>query len=194
MIKCQVCGADGARVIPLEYHVEDFSGVRVGIVDCVEKTVCDACGEEVITIPDVNGLIAAAAVVRAMSPVKLNGAEVRFLRKAIGMGAKQLASKLGVRAETVSRWENDPKMRISDEGEKLLRIMVGNHLKGLFEGKEDVAPGVDYNEEAVFDMEINPLRAVDESPFCDFVRGKVTKKKRTQDGWEEKPLNRVVNF
>lgn len=180
MTKCQVCGSE-AQAITAAYHVENLLGVRVGLVNCVKKIVCDACGEETITIPDVNGLVAAVAVARTMIPTKLNGTEIKFLRKAVDLSAKDLAGVLGIRPETVSRWENDPAQQIGSSDEKLFRIMVGHHLK---EAEEDRAPAVDYDERDILEMTINPIRKLGDEPLMNFERVRVKIKKKTQEAWD----------
>lgn len=186
MQKCQVCGKNEATVIRVSYHVEDLLGMRVGVSNCVEKAVCKACGEEVITIPDVNGLIAAAAVARVMVPTKLNGTEIKFLRKAIGISAKKLAEILKVRPETVSRWENDDTQQIGNSDEKLFRIIVGHSIK---DGEEDKAPAMDYSEREIIEMNFNPLRVVDDAPLLNFARVKVKiNNKKIQEAWDDTEL------
>jgi len=66
------------------------------------------------------GLIYAAAVSRVMNEQKLKGRDIRFLRKALDLPSKELADRLEVAQETMSRWEND-KAPIGPENEKLLR-------------------------------------------------------------------------
>lgn len=180
---CQVCGSNNATVETVPYHVEELVGMRVGVIESVEKAVCGACGEEVITIPDVNGLIAAAAVARVMLPTKLNGTEIKFLRKAIGMPAKNLAEILNVRPETVSRWENDATQQIGNSEEKLFRIIVGHDIKEK-EGEEDKAPAVYYDERAILEMTINPFRVVGDAPLLNFERIKVKINQKTQEAWD----------
>ncbi|MCA3416073.1 MAG: hypothetical protein INF84_15865, partial [Roseomonas sp.] len=55
----------------------------------------DAAGNVLgVSVPDLEGLAAAVAVARAFLPVELTGAEVRFMRKVIGMSAKDFAEAL----------------------------------------------------------------------------------------------------
>ena len=174
--KCQVCGASAHREI-LDYHIEDLLGVRVGIVGCVEMVSCKQCGEEVITIPDTNGLIAAAAVARTMIPTRLNGAEMRFLRKAIALPAKDLAEMLQMRPETVSRWENG-KEPIGVAQEKILRVLVGKALKG----EQDKAPAIHFDDRAILKSALKPgLQAVDGKPLMVFHRTEVKDEEQVWD-------------
>jgi DNA-binding transcriptional regulator YiaG len=93
----------GGRILPA--YVDRLMGVRALLIESAFEVEHD--GTKGIVVPDVNGLQIAAAVARAIVPAKLTGKEIRFLRKAIGMRAADLARFLDVTAETMSRWEND---------------------------------------------------------------------------------------
>jgi len=68
--------------------------------------VCATCGEGYIPGPSVEAF--EGAVTRALVDVGASdGASIRWLRKAAGLSAAALGGLLDVRAETVSRWEND---------------------------------------------------------------------------------------
>lgn len=58
--------------------------------------------------------------------MKLNGTEIRFLRKSMGLKSLQLAEKLAVSPEHLSRFENN-KQPITEVYEKLLRAAVCLH-------------------------------------------------------------------
>jgi DNA-binding transcriptional regulator YiaG len=60
-----------------------------------------------VSVPDLEGLAAAVAVARAFLPVELTGSEVRFMRKVIGMSAKDFAEALKLDPASLSRWENN---------------------------------------------------------------------------------------
>jgi transcriptional regulator with XRE-family HTH domain len=60
---------------------------------------------------------------RAVMPRKLNGAEIKFLRSAIGCKAKDVAEKLDFAPEHLSRCENDSKL-LSPLAEKWFRFFV----------------------------------------------------------------------
>jgi len=89
----------------------------------VEVSRCTECGEWEVELPRLDELT--RAVVRAVceKPERLSGPEVRFLRKAIGWTAENLAAHMKVAAETVSRWETDRK-RIGQQADLLLRVMA----------------------------------------------------------------------
>lgn len=68
----------------------------------------DAAGNVLgVSVPDLEGLAAAVAVARAFLPVELTGSEVRFMRKVIGMSAKDFAEALKLDPASLSRWENN---------------------------------------------------------------------------------------
>ena len=68
----------------------------------------DAAGNVLgVSVPNLEGLAAAVAVARAFLPVELTGAEVRFMRKVIGMSAKDFAEALKLDPASLSRWENN---------------------------------------------------------------------------------------
>ncbi|MCA3270433.1 MAG: hypothetical protein ING12_00430 [Roseomonas sp.] len=68
----------------------------------------DAAGNVLgVSVPDLEGLAAAVAVARALLPVELTGSEVRFMRKVIGMSAKDFAEALKLDPASLSRWENN---------------------------------------------------------------------------------------
>ena len=84
----------------------------------------DAEGNRVgISIPEMEALVAAVAVTRALIPVQLSGAEVRFIRKAIGLSAKDFSGGLDIDPATYSRWEND-KHQVGAWADKQVRMAV----------------------------------------------------------------------
>ena len=161
VIRCEACGGRLQKRQVKEFR-DDLLGIaNVVLLDAVEQKVCEDCNEvATTTIPDLNGLIAAVAITRALFPAKLGGPEIRFMRGALGLTAKKLAAKLEVREETVSRWEHG-KEPIRPQSEKLLRMMAGSRLR-------KAAPGIDFKQRHVrriLDMQIDPLRSPPEMRF-----------------------------
>jgi putative zinc finger/helix-turn-helix YgiT family protein len=146
---CVECGGPvSMRILP---RYKDLQiGVAVDLVNTVEETTCKNCGEQEVSFPDFNGLLAAIAVARVKTPVKLKGEEIRFLRKALELTAKELATHLGMRDETISRWENN-KENISPPAEKLLRVLVANTLANQ-------TPGIPVSEMEILHMPILHIR------------------------------------
>jgi putative zinc finger/helix-turn-helix YgiT family protein len=100
MKQCVKChGPLSATEIPEEITVAGatFSGK-------VRAQRCDACGEVYIAAED--AMRFDLRVARELGSLgAAQGEAFRFMRKAIGMRAADLATLLGVAAETVSRWE-----------------------------------------------------------------------------------------
>ena len=99
----------------------------------------DEDGETTIELPKSRELRAAAAIVRCLMPDKLQGCEIKAMRKIMGLTLADLAKQLDERtaAETVSRWEADAQP-MGGYADKVLRLLVCETLR-----KE--APGIEYN-------------------------------------------------
>lgn len=88
---------------------------------------CPACGEQVVKIPDPEGLHRALCLHIVGVNRPLHGQEIRLLRKHLDRSAEQLAALMGVDAKTLSRWENG-KQKVGPVAERLLRLLVHQHL------------------------------------------------------------------
>ena len=155
MKTCGKCGGE-LRMQPIpryQARTELMGGMHVELIDVVQALVCKKCGTVLRTdIPDMPGLVAAVAVSRAKEPIKLSGQEIRFLRKAVGLTAKELASDLDVSEETVSRWENGH-LAIGNSVERILRWKVCKAL-------QDKAPAIEWDDnEILTTMQIMPVSA-----------------------------------
>jgi DNA-binding transcriptional regulator YiaG len=82
---------------------------------------------EGVSIHDVDGLHQAIAHALANKP-SLTGAEVRFLRKEMGMSQRGLGGLLGVTDQAVALWER--KGRVPKTADRLLRLIYIEHDKG----------------------------------------------------------------
>jgi putative zinc finger/helix-turn-helix YgiT family protein len=127
-------------------HTEDLGGLVVKVLNAVVVQRCSGCGEEMIGIPDMQGLARAAAMARAQSPERLSGKEVRFVRRALDMTQKAFADAMELSAEHVSRWENDHR-GIGAASEKLVRHNV---CALLSDGS------CDYDSKAIASMQFVP--------------------------------------
>lgn len=150
-LNCSHDKAGEARQQHLLHYEDDLMGIPVVLINAVQQKVCEECQEVLSTIiPDLEGLRAAMAVTRVNDPLKLNGREVNFLRKALGFSGKELAGRMEVSAGTVSRWENDKEL-MGPTSEKLLRLIVGGMLA-------DKAPALDFDPSEIVDMRIQSVR------------------------------------
>ncbi len=163
MKPCQNCGSRTIRNETLPEWHDDLMGVEICVLDAIIQQRCAQCGQSRgITIPNLPGLIAAVAVVRAINPVKLGGAEVKFLRRALSWKAKELAEKLNITPEHLSRVENEAKV-LSEQPEKYLRLLVCNLLGEL-------APAVRWDAREFVDTPLQPLRPDDFDELLCFVK------------------------
>jgi DNA-binding transcriptional regulator YiaG len=104
-----------------------------------------ATGESLaVGLPHPREYVKAVALVRALHPLQLAGAEIRFMRKVLGMQAKDFAAAIPIRPETFSRIEHDHEPT-SDYVDQLIRHYV---CAELF---EEVA-GIDFNPRAITHM------------------------------------------
>ncbi|WP_296578835.1 hypothetical protein [Phreatobacter sp.] len=96
---------------------------KVSLINSVEVKFDPATGEEIVEIPDLCGLINAVVRTRVMHPRKLNGAELKFVRKSLDLKSKDIARFLDVSLEHWSRCESNAKV-LSGASEKLFRLFA----------------------------------------------------------------------
>jgi transcriptional regulator with XRE-family HTH domain len=111
-------------VVHKPYHVDTLGApFKVVLNNGVTFGIDEKTGEETVSIPDTIGLINAVVRKRVQHTRKLNGEELRFIRKAIGVRAKSLAELLDISPEHYSRCENGDKL-MSSQSEKTLRLFA----------------------------------------------------------------------
>ncbi|MBI4800211.1 MAG: helix-turn-helix domain-containing protein [Desulfarculus sp.] len=138
-MRCPSCSTE--MTCRLGEHQYSESGLRGVYLSDVELWECP-CGERAVGIPAVPELhrLLGQELVRKRS--LLDGAEIRFLRKNLGLAAKDFADLLGVDKATVSRWEND-KQGPDRSTDRLIRLVYGGHkgisLPWLMEQFADIA-------------------------------------------------------
>lgn len=99
-----------------------------GVLLCgVEVLRCPECGESEVVIPRPNQLGDLLARHLIEKRDRLVGAEVRFLRAHLGLSGVELARRMGVAPETVSRWENG-KDAMGPVADRLLRLLVAGDM------------------------------------------------------------------
>jgi DNA-binding transcriptional regulator YiaG len=102
-------------------------------------------GEEFIDLPmgQIDRAIA-SKIIEARVPIR--GAEVVFLRKALGMTLSAWAKELGLSAAGIMKWEKAPKKRLSRVNEAAVRAFCAEQLAIKLGGKwselvaQDVTP------------------------------------------------------
>jgi len=143
-----------------DYSTDEL-GIPLRLIDAVEEHICDECGALVnVTVERMSDLIAAAAIARAMDPLKLSGRDIRFFRKAMKWSARELGEVLDSTPETVSRWEND-RLPMSSNSEKLLRLLICTACGSR-------TPGITYALDDLLQMRIEAVHNVkqEEPPLC----------------------------
>jgi DNA-binding transcriptional regulator YiaG len=112
MTKCGNCGGGSIKKLLIPSYDADLLGAPFSVVleNSVWAEVCEKCESKVATIiPDLDDLVRSVAMCRAMMPRKLSGKEIKFLRTSVGCKAKEVAAKLDLAPEHLSRCENDVK-------------------------------------------------------------------------------------
>ncbi len=73
-----------------------------------------------------------------LQPQKLNGKQVRLIRKAMGMKGQKLAEMLGINGATLSRWEHD-KQQVGLWADKALRMAAVLYFQGILQGEASLS-------------------------------------------------------
>ncbi len=130
----------------------------------------DATGNVLgVSVPNLEGLAAAVAVARAFLPVELTGNEVRFMRKVIGMSAKDFAEALKLDPASLSRWENN-KQTLGGWAESQVRLatvaILAQRMPSLKPDMEKLFRMVPRKREEgeswpVFEMHLEPQHVAD---------------------------------
>jgi putative zinc finger/helix-turn-helix YgiT family protein len=127
-MKCVSCGKSCKATRGAHKYVE--SGLSNVTLLNVELRQCPACGEREVIIPHIEELHRVIARTIATSMIQFSAEQVRFLRKWLGFSVQDFALVMGVRPETVSRWEKYTKggsgYQMPATAERLLRLMVAN--------------------------------------------------------------------
>jgi len=85
---------------------------------------CRKCGAELPDLPNPRFLHRGIADWLTQHLFPLTGPEFRFLRKQMGLSTKDLAEIMGVRRESVTRWETGGE-RIGATSDRLIRLVYG---------------------------------------------------------------------
>jgi len=124
--RCYECGAE------TEGRRENYRYVESGLSSVVLTNVlvfrCKRCGAVVPQITAAAVLHLRIAMHLLTKETRLSGEEVRFLRKAVGYSATELAKMLGTSKAVVSRWENYS--TLGQESDRLVRLICVNKMLG----------------------------------------------------------------
>lgn len=122
-MKCTQCEQGSMKSHRESVRGEEFFGLPNVILANVEVRRCESCGAREIAIPKIAKLNRLIAGFLVKNSQRLTGAEIRFLRKYLGWSSSDFADALGVKRETVSRWENE-KEDMGQSAERVLRLSV----------------------------------------------------------------------
>jgi DNA-binding transcriptional regulator YiaG len=138
----------------LDRYEEKLMGLPYPIVliDAAEEITHPKSGEVLgVAIPQAEELAAAVALALCFMPVRLSGAEVRFIRRVMGMTGQDLASAVEMDPATLSRWETGKK-DIGAWADKAVRMAAVLRL-------QDHAPGSSLRPEDVVTLHLAPRPA-----------------------------------
>lgn len=134
-IDCLECGGP-LRLVLREYRFAE-SGLDNVVLKNIEVLVCDQCKTETPRLPRLNDLMRTIALGLITKPYKLEGQEIRFLRKFLGLSNEEFAAILDVDKSHLSRVENGA-TPVSATADRLVRLVA----LGLGEGLEQKAHDV----------------------------------------------------
>lgn len=118
--KCPTCGSTDIIFKRGHHHFLE-SGLENVHLSNADIWRCNACREEIVSIPRSMELMKSIAESILLKPTSLSGAEIRFLRKNLAMKINEFSQLLGVDRVTVSRWENDHE-KPSRSADRLIRL------------------------------------------------------------------------
>lgn len=120
--RCPVCGVG---ILKIRRETRQYGRDINVVLENVPVRSCPACGEQFVMIPNIEGLHRAIALSVAGQRRRLTAGEIRFLRTFLGFSGVDFATFLGVKPETVSRWESrrNPQ-RMETPTEVFLRFLV----------------------------------------------------------------------
>lgn len=119
----RICPACGARA--LGSTSDDVSVHLRGeewIVSGFEHSRCDACGEEPMTLEQIDALHVCASSLARHAKGLLGANEIRALRERLCLTRRQLEEILGVGEKTVIRWEKGTVFQ-SATADRLMRLL-----------------------------------------------------------------------
>ena len=164
----------------LDRYEEKLMGLPYPVVllDAAEEITHPKTGKVLgVSIPNAEELAAAVALALCFMPVRLTGAEVRFIRRVMGMTGQELAAAVEMDPATLSRWEHD-KQTVGAWADKTVRMAAVLRL-------QDRAPGSRLVPEDIVGLHFMP-RSPDVHPEIEVHRAPATElsEEREVKGWD----------
>src|SRR4051794_34867288 len=118
-MNCFYCNKEATIVKQSKVLYHSLTVDHVYLRNC-EVEVCGHCGSQSPVIRYVKKVHSMIALGLALQPAKLDGNEVKFLRKAMRQQLSDWAGRVGIAVGTFSKWENgrSPAVQV----EKLARV------------------------------------------------------------------------
>jgi DNA-binding transcriptional regulator YiaG len=122
------------------------SGLDNVVLKGIEMIKCPQCGNEDPIIPNLDGLLRTLALAIVTSRLPLTGAEVRYLRKYLGMSGEQFARILHTDKSTLSKWETGA-VNLGSKSDLLIRAVALNLGRGLRDEAERATRDFEFIDE-----------------------------------------------
>jgi putative zinc finger/helix-turn-helix YgiT family protein len=106
-----------------ENYLYDECGLRYVTLLGIQVHRCPGCGNYEVSIPRIEQLHRLIARLLIEKMTRFTGAEMRFLRKSLGLSSGDFARRMGVTVETVSRWEQNA-VPVGPQADRLVRLLV----------------------------------------------------------------------
>ena len=130
--ECECCKATFVRTRKDYRFVE--SGLDNIILKNIEVEECPGCGAVQPIIYRHNNVMRTIALALIAKPYPLSGAEIKWLRKFLGMTQEEFAKFIPADTAVLSRWENDAQP-VGSQSDRLIRLIA----LGLGEGLKEKA-------------------------------------------------------
>lgn len=169
-----------SRPVAGRYYCADELGAPFKVYLGKGCTVERKHGEEIVSIEDLPGLLAAVVQARVLHPRKLAGADLRFIRTVLRMKSKVLADRLGLTPEHYSRCESGEKTMAATT-EKAYRLFAflssvarDREVQEVLNDRRELPPispagakkAVEAFSKVFYDMDIEPVAdAADQLSF-----------------------------
>lgn len=156
--RCSVCGAT-ARIIKGSYSYKE-SGLDNVTLENIDLIHCDECRNEDPIIPALEVLHNAIANGLMSKPVRLDGKELRFVRKHLGMSGREFSRLLHIDHTTLSKWENG-QQPAGPQSDLLVRALIKANKDGSLPALVEKLNCIDEDNigtvDIVIDTETNEL-------------------------------------
>ncbi len=153
--KCTNCGAP-VTTDTVNYRYTE-SGLPNIILQGVAMATCPNCGEAEVSIPRIAKLHRAIARELANSPARLTGAELRFLRKHLGLSGEEFGRYLHTDKTKISKWETeqDPIGPATDRLTRLLVVALDKDLSSQVASVAEHLPQISDEPGTAWELHVN---------------------------------------